>query len=501
MTTFTKFTQASQNISAIITSIDSIYGGDSGINYYFSFQLNSYLPENGKITIFFPSIYISLFTVSSTCFLRADSQALAGNQAYCSIINSNQLVIIPNGVLLAQSQPYYFTVTNLTNPNVDLTSYKFKIETFYFSDVYRPMVISRSYFNSPTLSLITVKQCQLQVTLSIYNPSLPSQYQINLVCPATIKQSSQLKLYLSWNPALASGTCSSSSSTLYSTQCNILTEYSQTSKLTYLSIYLRSIQAQKLISITGTIPNGDQGTYVINSTINYNGFVYLNATSNSFYISNPSSTSSTLTLSASSGSSVSSTGSTISVKSSNYPLNRNQYSIYTYGITNPQIIVSTLTIDVPSGITQSHSGIACGYQAWVANDNYFNLLIKDGTNVLTCSMVSQKITISGLTKVLGNLTSTSFLYLTIKGLLNPSTSVSRQNFTFTFINTTTTLSQAVAMYTMPLSYTISNPPTDLQISNISLSNNKYFVISQYTFTVTSVLSANITITKNSNIGI
>jgi hypothetical protein len=52
--TFTKLTQASINASAIITSIDSIYGGDSGINYYFSFQLNSYLPETGKISIFFP---------------------------------------------------------------------------------------------------------------------------------------------------------------------------------------------------------------------------------------------------------------------------------------------------------------------------------------------------------------------------------------------------------------------------------------------------------------
>jgi hypothetical protein len=41
---FLKLTQTSPNASAIITSIDSIYGGDSGINYYFSFQLNSYLP-------------------------------------------------------------------------------------------------------------------------------------------------------------------------------------------------------------------------------------------------------------------------------------------------------------------------------------------------------------------------------------------------------------------------------------------------------------------------
>ncbi len=125
--TFTKFTQASLNASAIITSIDSIYGGDSGINYYFSFQLNSYLPESGKVSILFPSIFLSLFTVNSRCFLRADSQLLAGPQAYCQIINTHQLVIVPNGVLLLSKQPYYVTVTNVTNPNVDLLAYRFKL--------------------------------------------------------------------------------------------------------------------------------------------------------------------------------------------------------------------------------------------------------------------------------------------------------------------------------------------------------------------------------------
>jgi len=130
--TFLKFTQASKNISSIITSIDSVYGGDSGINYYFEFQLNSYLPEDGKVSVFFPDVYFSLFTVNSRCFLRADSQTLAGPQAYCQIIDRYQLVIVPNGVILSQTQPYYFTVTNITNPNFDVSRIKFSIESYYF---------------------------------------------------------------------------------------------------------------------------------------------------------------------------------------------------------------------------------------------------------------------------------------------------------------------------------------------------------------------------------
>lgn len=68
--TFLDFTQTSKNVSAVTTSIGSIYGGDSGINYHFELQLNSYLPEQGKISIFFPSIYTSLFTTNSQCYLK-----------------------------------------------------------------------------------------------------------------------------------------------------------------------------------------------------------------------------------------------------------------------------------------------------------------------------------------------------------------------------------------------------------------------------------------------
>jgi hypothetical protein len=153
-----KFTQSSSNVSAIINSIDSIYGGDSGNNYYFQFQLNSYLPETGKISVFFPSIYTSLFTVNSRCYLKLDSQIMVGKQAYCSIINSYQLIIVP-GVLLSKTQAYEFVVTNITNPNFKLTQYKFTIATYYSGNVYQPLIISQSQFSAPIISPITVKTC------------------------------------------------------------------------------------------------------------------------------------------------------------------------------------------------------------------------------------------------------------------------------------------------------------------------------------------------------
>lgn len=163
-----------------------------------------------------------------------------------------------------------------------------------------------------------------------------------------------------------------------------MTEFSKTTKLTYLSIFLRSIQAQKLISITASVTNGPQGTYSISSSINYNGFVYLQATSNSFYITSSASSSST----------------TVTVKSNNYPLNRYQNSIYTFAMTNPKVVVSTLEIVLPSTIVKSTSGINCGYQSYSANDDYFNLMMKDGSNKLNCEMIGQTISITDITSIL-----------------------------------------------------------------------------------------------------
>jgi hypothetical protein len=128
-------------------------------------------------------------------------------------------------------------------------------------------------------------------------------------------------------------------------------------------------------------------------------------------------------------------------------------------------------------------------------------MIEEGTNSLSCSMTGQTITITGLAPILSNLSSSGFLYLTVYGLINPATSVSLVNFTFTLINSSSTITQAVNQFTFPLSYSISNAPLDVQIGNIALSNSRYFVMSNYTFTLNTLSSANVTIVKSSNIGL
>lgn len=123
-------------------------------------------------------------------------------------------------MLLSSKQPYYFNLTNITNPNFNLSAYKFSIYTYYTNDVYQPLIISQSQFASPIVTPITVKVCNFALELSMANPGLSSNYIMKITCPSTIKSASRLKVYLSWNPPLANGICSSDASTLYSQQCN-----------------------------------------------------------------------------------------------------------------------------------------------------------------------------------------------------------------------------------------------------------------------------------------
>lgn len=79
-----KFAKFCKNISAIITSIDSSYGGDSQINYYFEFQLNHQLPTDGAVTITFPSVYPTLLYLSASCSLSGGILS-SSKLPYCTI--------------------------------------------------------------------------------------------------------------------------------------------------------------------------------------------------------------------------------------------------------------------------------------------------------------------------------------------------------------------------------------------------------------------------------
>lgn len=113
------------------------------------FKLGTYLPEYGKISVTFPSVYSSLFDLSVSCSLSNDTLKLIGDSAYCQIVSLNQMIISPNGVLMDKDTTYTVIISNLTNPNANITSNKFTIQTFYSSDIYNKQIISQNVFSPP----------------------------------------------------------------------------------------------------------------------------------------------------------------------------------------------------------------------------------------------------------------------------------------------------------------------------------------------------------------
>ena len=128
-------------------------------------------------------------------------------------------------------------------------------------------------------------------------------------------------------------------------------------------------------------------------------------------------------------------------------------------------------------------------------------MVQQGTNTIRCKMNSQKIVFTGIDTIINSLKANEFIYLTVEGLLNPDTSLSQVNFTFTFINTTSTYASAVLRFELPLSYTISDPPIDIQIETITLDNPKYYATSNYTFTLNALTGKSFTIAKQSRLGV
>ena len=195
-------------------------------------------------------------------------------------------MIYPNGELLNPDLTYSLVITNITNPNMKLDGEEFTISTFHTDNVYDKLMISRNTFSAPEISVLQVKTCDtFEVELTATNAFFESTYKVSLICPNYIKEASELKLYLSWRPSATDKTqCQSDSESLYSYECRILNEFQGTQNLTYLSVYLREISPQKLISLSGSITNGQLGIYKIVANISYKGFTYLSTTSNEFQI-------------------------------------------------------------------------------------------------------------------------------------------------------------------------------------------------------------------------
>lgn len=125
--------------------------------------------------------------MSVLCNLSNDTLKLLGDSAYCQVVSSNQILIIPNGVLMDKDTTYSLIISNLTNPNANITNNKFIIQSFYSSDIYNKQIISQNVFSPPEINVIAVKTCQFDLTIETTNQNYKSFYSMAFICPSVIK--------------------------------------------------------------------------------------------------------------------------------------------------------------------------------------------------------------------------------------------------------------------------------------------------------------------------
>ena len=116
------------------------------------------MPKNGLITIQFPALYESLYSLNSECILGSALTASTPTP-YCEIIDSHTVSVVPNGLLLSSTETYSLTLTNITNPNSQLADQEFVITSYFSEDVYRGLIIARNSFAAPEMSIMAVKEC------------------------------------------------------------------------------------------------------------------------------------------------------------------------------------------------------------------------------------------------------------------------------------------------------------------------------------------------------
>ena len=84
-------------------ALNSISGGDTNVTYAFSFILGHYVPDNGAISILFPSdLFPELTTPDISCYGSGGDLSEEFNKSHCQIIDKHRIDLILVSTLLDQ---------------------------------------------------------------------------------------------------------------------------------------------------------------------------------------------------------------------------------------------------------------------------------------------------------------------------------------------------------------------------------------------------------------
>lgn len=88
-------------------TLNSISGGDTNVTYSFSFILGHYIPENGAISILFPSdLFTNLVTLGISCYGSGGDLSKEFNNSHCEVTDKDRIDLILVSTLLDQLAKY-----------------------------------------------------------------------------------------------------------------------------------------------------------------------------------------------------------------------------------------------------------------------------------------------------------------------------------------------------------------------------------------------------------
>jgi hypothetical protein len=304
-------------------------GGDSSLNYTFSFKASVPPPPFGTLTLEFPSEYRSLLSLGASCELLGD---LASTNSSCWVSGTRSITVGLNGTTLDGTAQYNFVVRGITNPNGLSSSSVFQLKSHYDENTYLNQTICETTFASPALSVVELGSCDVSAEASVTTSAAVNNLTLSVLCPRLIGNGTFMKVFLPGLTTNSTLPCSSSRLILMQDYCPVRS-YSAGS---YLEVQLRQVGSFSAFTVYIDMTNPAPGKQAISLEFERGLFTYMRGNA-SFTVTPAMRTTST---------------STLSLK--NYPTNAGQPSLFMFTLSNYHRIGSvrptSALITFPTGV-------------------------------------------------------------------------------------------------------------------------------------------------------
>lgn len=347
--------------------------------------------------------------------------------AYCSISTSNRIDIYLNGSLLDPTMTYKTWVTGLSNPNTNnMSGLNFQFTSYFDNNIYQSHKICENPIQPPAIMMKSIRSCGFSLNVDFHNSGLDAKYNFLISCTDVIRANSVLYVYMHGNYNISNSnaqrTCFSyESTTLISPNCTLQTVNGSLA----LVVPIKSSASQVSLTLQTNFINPTPGTYNFSARFFSDGIQFSNTNIYNKTIYN----------------NTYSTGMINQVSLINLPRGAGTSAYYIFRIPAmniPGTSPDSLTIDFPTNFIDTLGGsisatvVTSTDATLLSKFTYLNLnqISSNSTNNLslypssstptTINPLGGILTISHLSPVLRPLTSSSWVYYILKGILNPS---------------------------------------------------------------------------------